>query len=73
MHYVVVKWLLWFIQQQVDEMVAMVFGVFLWMVIVFVSPDEGFDQRDHGSDVPGRMDDQHALQVLLQPGHTSWQ
>ena len=30
-------------------------------------PDEGFDNGDQCFDVPGRMDDQQPLQVLLQP------
>lgn len=29
--------------------------------------DEGFDHSDESFDVPGRMDDQQPLQVLLQP------
>lgn len=32
-------------------------------------PDEGLDHGDESPDVPGRMDHQEALQVLLQPGH----
>lgn len=32
-------------------------------------PDEGLDHGDKSPDVPGRVNHQEALQVLLQPGH----
>lgn len=40
------------------------------LVLLFSSvlvPDEGFDHCDESLDVPGRMDHQQPLQVLLQP------
>lgn len=33
-------------------------------------PDEGFDNGDEGSDVPGGVNHEEALQVLPQPANT---